>query len=137
MIVARAYVLLVTYNGERFLVEQLESLLSQIKSEIKVLVFDNGSIDGTQAILKSYMQMNLIESLTITSGEEVSSLFLKLLEQVPPGYPALFCDQDDIWASSKVHTLLSNLNQSSADLVFSRLFQQKHNRRFCDIRHRF
>ena len=47
-------VVLATYNGEKYLQEQLESLLCQKGVQVKILVRDDGSTDGTIAILNEY-----------------------------------------------------------------------------------
>ena len=51
-------ILLSTYNGERFLKKQLDSILSQTYTEWRLLVRDDGSSDNTNAILKEYHQKN-------------------------------------------------------------------------------
>ena len=50
------YILLSTYNGERYLAEQLDSILAQTYTEWKLFIRDDGSKDGTKAILKTYAE---------------------------------------------------------------------------------
>lgn len=47
-------VLLSTYNGEKYLKEQLDSIIGQKNCDVKILVRDDGSSDGTQDILNGY-----------------------------------------------------------------------------------
>ena len=53
-------VLLSTYNGERYLEEQLDSLLEQIQVDVQIFVRDDGSTDGTHKILSTYAQNGLL-----------------------------------------------------------------------------
>ena len=49
-------VIMSTYNGERFIKEQLDSILNQTYKNIEIVVRDDGSKDGTIEIVKEYMQ---------------------------------------------------------------------------------
>ena len=52
----RVDILLATYNGENYLVEQLESILSQTYSNFRLLISDDCSTDGTRKILEEYKE---------------------------------------------------------------------------------
>ena len=54
----RVDILLATYNGEKYLVEQLESILSQTYSNIRILISDDCSTDRTRKILKDYKSID-------------------------------------------------------------------------------
>lgn len=99
----RVNVLLSTYNGERFIVELLDSLLKQSYSNIALHIRDDGSTDNTVALIKSSLIHN--ESVTLTVGNNigVTASFLKLLaDSGEPGDLYAFCDQDDIWKPEKI-----------------------------------
>ena len=49
-------VLLATYNGEKYLKEQIESILNQTYSNIRLIISDDGSTDNTREIIKEYKQ---------------------------------------------------------------------------------
>lgn len=51
-------VMISTYNGEKFLKEQIESILSQTNVKVKIFVRDDGSVDGTRNILNAPMSIN-------------------------------------------------------------------------------
>ena len=107
----RISILLSTYNGGKYLKEQLDSILSQSFNDFKVLVRDDGSTDNTVAILKEYEKMyptkiNLIKD----DGGNLRSTrsFMRLLENSDSEY-VMFCDQDDVWLPEKVERTLKKI----------------------------
>ncbi len=105
-------ILLSTYNGQRFLREQLESYLRlDGSSEVKVLVRDDGSTDGTLDILQEYEEKY---GFQVIAGENlgVNRSFFELLENRDKScaYFAL-SDQDDVWLSSKLQLACRELAQ--------------------------
>ena len=96
-------VLMATYNGGKYLREQLDSVFLQKNVDITVLVRDDGSIDNTCAILDEYSKRyNLIwysgQHLNVANG------FYNLMEEAVKmdfDYFA-FCDQDDVWDTDKL-----------------------------------
>lgn len=68
-----------TYNGEKYLEEQLESLFSQTYKKIKIYVRDDGSTDGTIDILKKYEKKGKI---TLVLGKNLGYIgsFMNILE---------------------------------------------------------
>lgn len=100
-------VMLSTYCGERFVREQLDSLLEQEGVEVRVLVRDDGSSDGTKSILKEYVEAHT-DVITVVSGENIGwrrSFFelLSMARRLPEAYDYYaFCDQDDIWLPKKL-----------------------------------
>ncbi|MFH1021260.1 MAG: glycosyltransferase family 2 protein [Pseudomonadota bacterium] len=101
---AQVAVLLCTKDGERFLAEQLDSIQAQTFSSWKVWASDDGSRDGTPAILNRYSAA-WGGRLSLQSGPErgVAANFLSLLcnEKIKAKYYA-FADQDDIWEADKL-----------------------------------
>ena len=97
-------ILLSTYNGEKYLKEQLNSIWSQSFNDFKVFVRDDGSTDNTVTILKKYEKMypNKIDILEDNRGNLRSSRsFMKLLENSDNEY-IMFADQDDVWNTDKI-----------------------------------
>lgn len=129
-------VLLSTYNGEKYLKEQIDSLLIQEDVELKVLARDDGSEDGTIEILKEYAEKD--SRFNFYSGMNVGpaqSFFDLIIKSGDFDYYA-FCDQDDVWDknklkvavdflekedSSKPNMYYSNLRIVDQNLVFYRL----------------
>ncbi len=94
-------VLLSTYNGEKFLREQLESVFSQEDVTVKLFVRDDGSSDSTLDILKEYEKEG---KLTLTIGENIgwAKSFSWLIKNAPKADYYACCDQDDVWLPKKL-----------------------------------
>lgn len=96
-------VLMATYNGEKYLQEQLDSLYSQQNVDVDILVRDDGSKDSTQKILEENSEKY---NLTWYQGEHknVQKGFFELMQkgaELNYEYYA-FCDQDDVWDADKL-----------------------------------
>lgn len=110
-------ILLCTYNGARFLAEQLDSLEGQTHQNWVVFASDDGSTDQTLEILRQYQEKWLAGKLTIRSGPQKGFCqnFLSLAcdPEIKADYYA-FCDQDDVWLPGKLEVALENIiaNQS-------------------------
>ncbi|MEO6805313.1 MAG: glycosyltransferase family 2 protein [Edaphobacter sp.] len=97
-------VLLATYNGERFLREQIDSILSQDYADLRVLARDDGSSDGTVSILNEYSERFPSRFRIMPQGPKSGSAksnFLLLMQESPAPY-ICFSDQDDVWLPDKV-----------------------------------
>jgi glycosyltransferase involved in cell wall biosynthesis len=98
-------ILLCTYDGERFLKEQLDSIAAQRHADWTVWVSDDGSTDRTHAILETYRTQWGEERLSVHTGPG-SGFVSNFLSQV--GNAAIeanfyaFADQDDIWETDKL-----------------------------------
>lgn len=104
-------ILLSTFNGEKYLAAQLDSLFQQDYPHWKLLVRDDGSTDTTLSILNDYVNKHP-EKITILNDKDgnigYSRSFSKLLRQSSADY-VMYCDQDDYWQPSKTSTMLSLL----------------------------
>jgi rhamnosyltransferase len=95
-------ILLATYNGGQYLMEQLDSLLQQTCQEWTLYIHDDGSTDNTYDILREYSQKHSnIYVLEYESQRGAMGNFLSLLQRVEADY-YMFCDQDDVWLKQKV-----------------------------------
>jgi glycosyltransferase involved in cell wall biosynthesis len=110
-------ILLATYNGEKFINEQLESLASQQDVYLDVYANDDGSTDGTLEILKHWQQKGLIRSISTTNRIGATQAFLNLLRTCPLSEYVAFCDQDDIWGSRKVISMIPFARSEEPRLV--------------------
>ncbi len=103
-------ILLSTYNGEKYLREQLDSYLRQdVSNEILVLVRDDGSTDGTREILRGYEKEKGFEVL-YGPNIGINASYRELLRRSDPdcAYFAL-SDQDDVWLPNKLSAAVSAL----------------------------
>jgi len=123
-------ILLSTYNGEKYLEEQLDSIVRQTFTSWILLIRDDGSTDHTRGIISKYCKLypNKIKEIVDNKGNVGSSLsFSLLLEQSKSEY-IMFCDQDDVWLDDKVEvtynemTELENGNGQLPLMVFTDLF---------------
>ena len=112
-------VLLATYNGEKYLVEQLESLERQIGVSVNVVVNDDGSNDGTLDILKEFEKRGLVTRVSSSNKIGSSASFLSLLaSELGSEYVAL-CDQDDIWDDDKLISGINEIRSEEPTIVIS------------------
>lgn len=103
-------VLLATYNGEKYLEEQINSLLNQDNVEISILVRDDGSSDSTTKILADFKQKGVLDWYT-GNHLNVEKGFLDLMKNAPVSEYYAFCDQDDVWDKNKLDIAVSNLSK--------------------------
>lgn len=110
MTMKKVCVLLAVYNGERYLKEQIDSILKQKGVEVFLLIRDDGSKDNSHTILKEYEKLNNVE---VIYGKNVgcADSFRGLLEAA---YNKLsdvdyfaFSDQDDVWLPEKLSVACS------------------------------
>ncbi len=120
-------ILLSTFNGAKYLREQLDSIIQQDYQYWKLIVRDDGSTDSTLEILNEYIKkypdkISLIKDIEGNLGH--SNSFSKLLSSSTADF-VMYCDQDDLWYPSKVSTMLSKMlaegkhNPSLPLVVFS------------------
>ncbi|SJZ84421.1 glycosyltransferase family 2 protein [Anaerorhabdus furcosa] len=96
-------ILLATFNGDKYLEEQLLSLINQSYSDITITISDDGSTDCTLDIIEKYMKLypNMIKLLPKNNNHSSCKNFLYLLENSVEKY-CMFSDQDDVWDKNKV-----------------------------------
>jgi glycosyltransferase involved in cell wall biosynthesis len=115
---ARVAVLLGTKNGEKYLDQQLESVLAQTHAHIDVWASDDASTDRTPAMLRDWSTRWPKGRFVVMAGPDggFAENFRALLthEDVDADYFA-FCDQDDIWEPGKLETALDRLGPAATD----------------------
>ena len=114
-------ILLATYNGEKYLEEQLDSILNQTYENFRLLISDDGSKDNTRKILEKYSKKdNRIILFFQEKNLGVIKNFEFLLRKVENKY-YMFSDQDDIWKKNKIEKSIIKLEETNSDLVYSDL----------------
>lgn len=104
-------VVMSTYNGERYLNEQIDSILAQTYPNMLVHVRDDGSSDGTIALLAAYEREGLIE---VDRGQNVGvtrSFYLGIAAVADRADYIVLCDQDDVWHVDKVERAIGALGK--------------------------
>ena len=105
-------VVLSTYNGEKYVRDQLDSILNQTYKNIEIFVRDDGSKDSTVDIIKEYQKKN--KNIKLVIGENLGFIksFYTLLE-LSEGYEYYsFADQDDYWENNKLELLINELEKT-------------------------
>ena len=116
-------ILLATFNGEKYLEEQLESLDRQEDVNVRVWANDDGSTDETLTILNRWKARGLIEEISRTRRVGSTRVFLNLLLAHADSEFVAFCDQDDIWQPKKLAIQLLNIvNDKPGCVTSQRLF---------------
>lgn len=122
----RVAILLSTYNGEKFLGEQLDSLLAQSYPDFIIVVRDDGSRDATAEILDRYCAQHPDKFRRVT--DDVGNLgacqsYFRLMEYTLANKQSLglssaymaFCDQDDVWDADKLEVTLTRMLATETD----------------------
>ena len=112
----RISVAMVTYQGELFIKEQLDSILSGLGAEDEVVISDDGSKDRTREIIEEYMQRDGRIRLLNGPGKGVKANVENALRACQGRYIFL-ADQDDIWMPQKVERVLKELWKPDVGLV--------------------
>ncbi|MBO6252745.1 MAG: glycosyltransferase family 2 protein [Bacteroidaceae bacterium] len=99
-----------TYNGSRYLREQLDSLYRQTVNPFEIVVCDDGSTDGTVAILQEYQSKGL-RLYVNDSNKGYNDNFYQAISLCQGDYIAL-CDQDDVWLEDKLAKTYAAMQQN-------------------------
>jgi len=113
----RVLILMATYNGEKFIREQIDSILNQTYKNWKLVIHDDGSTDSTVEIIKEYTSKYPNKIIFIDDGIRCGGAkenFAHLLNLALTKYEddfeyIMFSDQDDVWLSNKVEISVSNI----------------------------
>jgi len=106
----RISVAVATYNGEKYIKEQIDSILENLTTEDEIIVSDDGSQDGTLEILASMdckgVEMQIIDG----PGRGIKQNIANAIEHCEGKYIFL-ADQDDVWTKDKVDKILPLLKE--------------------------
>lgn len=110
-------VLMSTYNGEKYLKEQVDSILNQKNVNVSLLIRDDGSVDKTLDIISDYERKD--SRVKLYRGDNVGACksFLDLLWTVEMDYDYYaLSDQDDVWLDNKLSTAVEAIGQNNGKL---------------------
>ena len=102
-------ILMATFNGEAYVAEQIESILSQTVQLFKIYIRDDCSTDNTYQIIQSYAQTYpekiFVSSNQVNSGNPKYN-FIHMMIEHKDDY-VMLCDQDDVWLPGKIEKTLA------------------------------
>lgn len=104
-------ILMATYNGERFIAEQIESIQRQSYKNWRLLVSDDCSTDGTLDVVRSYAaedgRIRIVSEGVKHGGAKENFFSLMTCSDAPY---CMFCDQDDVWLPDKIKDCLEAMS---------------------------
>ncbi|EPE96505.1 hypothetical protein RGCCGE502_20195 [Rhizobium grahamii CCGE 502] len=111
-------VVLATYNGERFLEEQLQSLVTQTVRPFEVIISDDDSTDTTPDLLATFERSAPfpVKRWKNSPGLGFRENFLRAASKATGGWIA-FCDQDDIWRQDKLEVCQRHFDEGVTQVV--------------------
>lgn len=126
---AKIAILLATYNGEKYLKQQIESILDQTNTEWILYIRDDGSTDSTINIIEEYAKkyINIVFCEDHFNHRGAMNSFIWMMTNIASEY-YMFCDQDDFWLSNKIEVCfnellkLENKNFETPVLIYTDLF---------------
>lgn len=130
-------VIMSTYNGDKFLREQIESILLQENVRVMLFIRDDGSRDSTAEIIAEYAET--YPNVIFWDKGQIQNLgirdsFLTLLKEVCFAYPEInyfaFADQDDVWKKDKLSAAVRLMREQNPDEAKSTLYYS--NKTFVD-----
>lgn len=114
-------ILMATYNGEKYLKEQIDSILNQTYSNTRLIISDDCSTDRTRDLLKEYEKNNdrikvYYQEKNLGYVKNFEFLLKKVENEI-----YMLSDQDDVWLPTKIEHTYKRLKETNADLVFTDL----------------
>ena len=105
-------ILLATYNSEKYINEQINSLISQTYKDFTICIRDDGSSDKTIQIIKTFAMkhkgIKILETSKNTIGAKNN--FVELLITINADY-YMFCDHDDVWFPQKIEKTMLKMKE--------------------------
>lgn len=115
----RISIALATYNGEPFLMEQLESLAQQTLLPAELVVSDDGSTDKTIEIVREFAAHAPFDVVVLEHGARLNyRLNFRRAAKHCSGDLIAFCDQDDVWVPNKLERMVRVFSGSKVQLAY-------------------
>lgn len=107
------HIFMATYNGERFLGPQIDSILAQTVTDWRLYIRDDCSKDGTRAVIRQYAERYPEKIVFVPSewpsGGAMENFFTLMREYAALSGYFMFSDQDDIWLPEKIERSLAGM----------------------------
>lgn len=114
-------VMMSTYNGEKYIEDQLNSILNQQGVKAVIYIRDDGSTDDTLSIIDKYVT-SFPDQIHLIKGENIGwkKSFLYLIYNIADGYKYYsISDQDDVWKEDKLKSALSVINTTTFPMLYA------------------
>lgn len=116
-------VCLAAFNGEKYIKEQINSILIQLRNEDELIISDDGSTDHTLEIVNNFLDHRIKVFHNITN-HGYSKNFENALKHATGDY-IFFSDQDDIWLPNKIETMILHLSEDALVLTDAYITNEK------------
>jgi len=105
-------VIMATYNGEKYVGEQIDSILASTYQDFELYIYDDGSKDNTMTVLLKYESEfpGKIHVKQNESNQGVTINFLHAITMTTTDY-IMLCDQDDVWKPNKIELTLKKMRK--------------------------
>ena len=113
---ATVTVLLSAYNGERYIAEQLESIVCQRGVSLRLVIRDDGSKDGTPEIIERFARKYPYVSFYRGDNLGAANSFLDLAKNAGVSDYYAFSDQDDVWEEDKLVSAVEKLEKADKSI---------------------
>lgn len=114
-------ILMATYNGEKYIRQQIDSILNQTYSNFDLIIYDDCSKDNTRAIIEEYVKKDKRVKIIFGKKNIGSTKAFEKLYNISDAEYFMFCDQDDVWLQNKVEKSLNKICKTKKLLVFTDL----------------
>ena len=114
-------VVLSTYNGEKYIIEQLESIKNQTRIPDEVLIYDDCSTDQTVELVRNFIDKNRLDAWKLEVNQHNKGWKKNFMDGIwsASGDLVFPCDQDDIWEIDKIEKMSNVFEQDQNVILLS------------------
>jgi len=109
-------ILLASYQGEKYLTEQIKSILNQSHKDLRLIIRDDGSTDQTRGLIESICKQKPSKVILLPDDSNlgIKGNFSALMQHAQADY-IMFSDQDDVWYADKVEKTLAKMYEMESE----------------------
>lgn len=115
-----ASVAMAVYNGQEYLPQQIESILSQLKTDDELVISYDESRDTTLDVINKYASSDHRVKIIVNDAPGIVGNFNNAIKHCSKDV-VFISDQDDVWRPNKRNRVVERLNQTKADLLIHNL----------------
>lgn len=112
-------VVMATYNGEKYITEQMESIIHQTQRPDEVVISDDHSTDATRRIIEEYIERRGLSHWKLIENERGNGVTRNYINALrfTTGDIVFLCDQDDIWENNKIEIMASSFDRETGCVI--------------------